>query len=75
MKKECTEMEIVMRFSLVDDAARQMRARELAVGASTYMLDDVERITTEGVAIDADTSHGVPTNDRASTGKSNPSTF
>lgn len=63
MKKDHTGMEAVRRASLVDEEALQMRNHEIDVGASSSMLDNLERSTIEGADIVVDTTEGVPTSD------------
>ena len=46
-----------------------MRERELAGGACSSRLDDVERRSTEGASIAAETTYGVPTTDGVGYGK------
>ena len=65
-------MEAARRDCLVDEKARQMRARELDAGASSSRLDDVDKRTTEGADIVEDTTDGVPINDGAGSGESDP---
>ena len=54
---------------MVDEEARKMRERELAGRACSSRLDDVERRSTEGASIAADTTYGVPTTDGVGYGK------
>ena len=49
------------RASLIDEEAQQKRAQEVAVGASSSRIADVERSTTEGTIIAAYTTDGVLT--------------
>ena len=49
-----------------------MRARELDAMESRSRLETVERITTEGAVIAADTTDGVPTTDGAVSGQRDP---
>ena len=74
-KKEHTELEATRRAFLLDEEARQMKARELAARASSSKLDDVERSTTEGADIAEDTTDGVPTTDGAGSGKTDPPAY
>ena len=60
---------------MVDEEAWQIRARELDVEVSSSRLDDVERSTTEGPDIAADTTDGVPTTDGAGTAKLDPPAY
>lgn len=50
-KKFQTYLNAAKRASLVDDETRQMRAREVAVGASSSRLETGEWRTTDGVDI------------------------
>lgn len=70
-KKERYELEAARRSSFVDEDARQMRARELAVAESISRPDDVERRDTEGADIAVDITDGIPTNDGVGSGKPN----
>ena len=54
-------MEAITRASLIDEEARQMRDHKVAARASGSRIADVERRTTEGAVISADTTGGVPT--------------
>ena len=54
-------MESSRRASLINEEAQQMRARELAIGASSSKLEDVEKSTTEGAYIFVGTTDGGPT--------------
>ena len=53
----------------MNEEARQMRAHKLAVGASSSRIVDVERSTTVGVVIAADTTDDVFTPEGAVRGK------
>ena len=68
-------MEGARRASLVDEEARHIRARKLAVGASSSRLDDVERSTIDGPNIVADTTDGVPAIDGAGTAELDPPAY
>lgn len=65
-KKEPIDIEAVRRAALVDEEARQMRARELATRASSSTLEVVERSSTDGVYFTVGTSNGGPTSKGAS---------
>ena len=49
------------RASLIDEQTRQMRARELSVGASRSRAEVVERSTTKGVDTAVGNTEGVST--------------
>lgn len=49
-----------------------MRAHELAIGASSSRIVDVERSTTEGADIDENTTDGVPTTEGVGSEKPDP---
>ena len=74
-KRERTKLETARRASLMYEEARQMRAHELAAGASSSRIVDVERKTTDGDAIAADTTVGVPTPEGAGSEKQNPPAY
>lgn len=59
-KKERTYLEASRRDLLLDEAARQMRARELVVGESISRVEVVEMSTTYGADTFVDTTKGVP---------------
>ena len=44
-------MEAAKRASIADEEARQLRAIELAAGASSSRVVESEKITTDGVVI------------------------
>ena len=50
-KKERHELEAARKASLVDEEARQLRAIELAAGASSSRFVEAERITTYGAVL------------------------
>ena len=49
-----------------------MRAQEVAIGASRSRIADVERSTTEGVVIAANTTDGIPIIEGAGSRKLDP---
>ena len=59
-KKYHTEMESKRTDLLFYEEARQMRARELSVGASSSRFANVERSTIDGKKNDVGTTNGVP---------------
>ena len=69
-KRECLEFEGARRASLIYEEARQMRDQEVATGASSSRINDVEKSTTKGDDYFADTTNGVPTTEGAGFGKS-----
>ncbi|XP_025884999.2 uncharacterized protein [Solanum lycopersicum] len=73
--KECTEFEASRRDSLADEEARYMKARELVAGVSISRLEDVDRSTTEGANVVADTTEGVLTTDGLGSGQPDPPAF
>lgn len=71
-KKERTDLVTARKASLIDEETYQMRARELVTGASSSILETVERETTKGAEIDVATTEGVPTTEIVGFGKLNP---
>ena len=65
-------MDAARRASLIDKEARQMRARELFIGESSFRLEDVERSTTKGVDNSMGTTDDGHTTKGACSGKLNP---
>ena len=65
-------MEAARRAFLVDEEARQMGARELAVWESSCRIYDIERSTNEGADIAADITDGVPSTDGAGSRQPDP---
>ena len=59
LKKERQEMEAAKRASLADEEARQMRAVELAVGASSSRNMEIAGGTADSVVAAEDTTEGV----------------
>lgn len=47
-KREWMELELARRESLVDEETRQIRARDMAAGASSYISMINKRITSDG---------------------------
>ena len=70
--KEQMDLEQVRRDSLIDEETHQMRARELAAGASSSRLEAFEGSNTKGEGIDFGTTEGVPTTEVASFEKPDP---
>ena len=60
-RNERTDLEAERRDSLLDEEARQMRARELDAGASSSRVEVVEKSATEGADTVVGTTEGVPT--------------
>ncbi len=58
-KKEHREMEATRRTSLADEVAHQMRASELAAGASSSHTVDIAGGTTDGADVSEDITEGV----------------
>ena len=52
-------MEATRRALLAEEAAHQMRASELAAGASSSRTVDIARGTTNGAVVAEDTTEGV----------------
>ena len=71
-KKEKTDLESVRRALLIYEETCQMRARELAAGASSSRLATIERSSNEGAEIDVCTIEGFPTAEVAGSGKPDP---
>ena len=65
-------MEAVRRASLVDEKARQMRAVELAAGASSSRNVEIERGTADSVVDAEDTTEGVQITEVVDFGESDP---
>ena len=68
-------MEDARRASLLDKEARQIRALELAVGASSSRFVYFERRTAKGANIVLSTTDGGLTTEGASFGKPDPPTY
>lgn len=60
-KKDQEDLESMRTTSLINEDTRQVRARELAAGASSSILDTRERRTNDGVQIVVGTTEGDPT--------------
>ncbi|TMW86778.1 hypothetical protein EJD97_020895 [Solanum chilense] len=71
-KRDHIELEAARRSSLIDEEAQQMRAQEVAVGASSSRIAYVERSTTEGTIIAVYTTDGVLTTEGAGFEKLDP---
>ena len=71
-KKEQTDLESVRRALLIDEETCQMRAQELAAGASSSRLSTIERSTNEGAEIDVCTIDGFPIAEVTGCGKTDP---
>ena len=71
-KKEHHEMEAARRASLADEEARQMRAVELAAGASSSRNVEIARGTADSVIDAVDTTEGVQITEVVGSGESDP---
>ena len=58
-KKVSREMEAARRASLVEEKAHQMRASELAAGASSYRTVEIAGGTTNSAVVAKNTTEGV----------------
>ena len=58
-KQERREMEAARRASLAEEAAHQMRAGELAAGASSSRTVEIEGGTADSTVVAEDTTEGV----------------
>ena len=58
-KKEHREMKVARRASLAEEEAHQMRASELAAGASSSRTVDIAGGTTDSAVVAEDTTKGV----------------
>ena len=74
-KKEQCEIEDARRASLVEEAARQMRALKLAAGASSSRTVEIAGGTTDSVVADEDTTEVVQTTDILGSEEPDPPTF
>ena len=71
-KKECHEMEAARRASLAEEEAHQMRAGELAAGASSSRTVEIEGGTADSV-VDAEyTTESVQITEVVGSGESDP---
>ena len=71
-KKEHREMEVTRRASLVDEEARQMRAVELAAGASSSRNVEIAGGTFDNAVDAEDTTEGVQIIEVVGSGESDP---
>ena len=71
-KKERREMEVARRVSLAEEEAHQMRASELAVGASSSRTVEIAGGTTDGAVVAEDTSEGVQIAEDVGSGEPDP---
>ena len=67
-------MEAARRASLAEEAAHQMRAGDLAAGASSSRTVDIAGGTTDGVVVTEDTTEGVQIAEDVNTGETDPPT-
>ena len=58
-KKERRDMEVARRASLAEEEAHQIRASQLAAGASSSRTTEIARGTTDGAVVAEDTTEGV----------------
>ena len=61
-------MEAARGAALIDVEARQLRAIELAAGASSSRVAEAEKNTTNGAIIAEETTDGVPNSERVGSG-------
>ena len=71
-KKERREMEAVRRASLAEEEAHQMRAGELAAGASSYRNVEIAGGTTNSAVVVEDTTEGVLITEEVGCGELDP---
>ena len=71
-KKERCEMEDARRASLVEEEARQMRAGELAAGASSSRTVEIEGGTADSTVAAEDTTEGVKITEEVGSGEPDP---
>ena len=71
-KKEHREMEAARRASLAEEEARQMRAGELASGASRSRFMEIAGGTADSVVAAEDTTEVVPITELVGLGEPNP---
>ena len=74
MKKERCEMEAARRASLAEEEARQMRAEELAAGASSSRTVEIVGSIADSVVDAEDTTEGVQITEVVGSGEPNPPT-
>ena len=72
-KKERREMEAARRASLAEEDAHQIRASQLAAGASSSRTVETAGRTTDGAVAVADTTEGVQIAEDLGSGESDPS--
>ena len=58
-KNECREIEAARKASLAEEEAHQIRASQLAAGASSSRTAEIAGVTTDGVDVAEDTTEGV----------------
>ena len=71
-KKERREMEAARRASLDEEEARQMRAEELVVGASSSRTVEIAGGTADSVVDAEDTTEGAQITEEVGSGESDP---
>ena len=71
-KKEHREMEAARRASLAEEEAHQMRARELAAGASSSRTVEIAGGTADSVVDAEDTTEGVDITEVVGSGEPDP---
>ena len=71
-KKERREMEAARRASLAEEAAHQIRASQLAAGASSSRTAEIEGGTIDGVVVAEDTTEGVQIAEDVGSGEPDP---
>ena len=71
-KKERREMEAARRASLAEEEAHQMRASELAAGASSSRTVETAGGTTDGAVVAEDTTEGVQIAEDVGSGEPDP---
>ena len=72
MRRERREMEAARRASLAEEEARQMRAEELAVGASSSRTVEIVEGTADSVVDAEDTTEGVQITEVVGSGEPDP---
>ena len=65
-------MEAARRASLAEEVAHQMRASELAAGASSSRIVDIAGGTTDGAVVAEDTTEGVQIAEDVCSGEPDP---
>ena len=65
-------MEAVRRASLAEEEAHQMKASELAAGASTSRTVEIAGVTTDGAIVAEDTNEGVQITEDVGSEESDP---